>query len=94
MHYAAQTFHHDCIPAFVMDELTSEAYFEPAPGGGFTVSQLVPLPEEDLHPSTRRVLDIRKKAESGTRGPKLLNWINNQPPADEVYGDNSSTKEK
>ncbi len=91
MHYGAQTFHHDCIPAFVMDEITSEVYLDTETG---QVVQRLPLPEEHLHPNIRRLLDTRKKAESGTRGPKLLKWINDQPAATEVYGDDSSTEEK
>jgi hypothetical protein len=83
MHYAAQTFHHDCIPAFVMDEITSEAYIDVSTG---QVVELVPLPEERLHPGTRRLLETIEKAKSGTRGPKLLNWIQDQVVVHEPEG--------
>jgi hypothetical protein len=85
MHYGAQTYHHDCIPAFVMDDLTSETYYE-VQGNQLVMSSRVPLPEERMQPGTRRLLQIRDKAQSGTRGPKLLNWIDAQPPSEEVFG--------
>jgi hypothetical protein len=75
MHYAAQTYHHDCIPAFVMDDLTSQTYYNVETG---QVVDRVPLPEEELHPGTRRLLETAEKAKSGVRGPKLLTWIQSQ----------------
>ncbi len=85
MHYGAQTYHHDCIPAFVMDDLTSETYYE-VQGNQLVMSSRVPLPEERLHPGTRLMMKARDKAQSGTRGAKLLKWIQDQPVVHEAEG--------
>jgi hypothetical protein len=83
MHYAQQVFHHDCIPAFVMDDLTSESFYRVDNGQPILVNR-VPLPEEQMHPGARRLLETRKKAEGGTRGPALLKWINQQKVVHEL----------
>jgi hypothetical protein len=83
MHYGVQTYHHDCIPAFVMDDLTSESTYR-VEGGQVSLLQRVPLPEEHMHPGTVRLLETRKKAESGTRGPALLKWIQAQKVVHEL----------
>ncbi len=83
MHYGAQTFHHDCIPAFVLDDLTSQSFYR-VEGNQLVLESRVPLPEENMHPGTRRLLKVRDKAQSGTRGPKLLQWIENQPVVHEA----------
>lgn len=82
MHYGAQTYHHDCIPAFVMDDLTSESTYR-VEGNQLVLVDRVPLPEEHMHPGTRRLLAVRDKAQGGTRGPKLLEWIEKQPTVHE-----------
>jgi hypothetical protein len=83
MHYGVQTYHHDCIPAFVMDDLTSESTYSVV-NGQVILQQRVPLPEESMHPGTVRLLEARKKAESGTRGPALLKWIQSQKVVHEL----------
>ncbi len=92
MHYAAQVFHHDCIPAFVMDDLTSESYYR-IDGGQAVLVQRVPLPDEAISPATKRLLKTRDKAQSGTRGLKLLDWINSQPPPKDAEVDTSTDEE-
>ena len=78
MHYGVQTYHHDCIPAFVMDDLTSESTYR-LEGGQYVLQDRVPLPEENMHPGTRQMLQIRKLAEGGTRGESLLAKIQKMP---------------
>jgi hypothetical protein len=90
-HYAAQVFHHDCIPAYIMDELQGESYYRLDENSGQLVrTSIVPLPEEELSLEIRRLLHIRALAEKGTRGTKLLEKIQNLAPAAEMFqkGDN------
>jgi hypothetical protein len=84
MHYGAQTYHHDCIPAFVLDDLTSESFFR-VEGTTVLLESRVPLPEEKLAPQIRRLLAVREMAMKGTRGPKLLSRITEMPPAEEEF---------
>lgn len=73
-HYAAQVFHHDCTPAYVIDDMTHESIYS-VENGQIVLQQRIPLPEEEMHPGTRRFLAIREKANKGTRGVKLAEWI-------------------
>lgn len=75
-HYPPHTFHHDCIPAFVIDDLTSETTwrFDEATRG-YVQADRVFLADEDLPEHAKRVLSIRKKAMDGTRGHDLLAHI-------------------
>jgi hypothetical protein len=78
-HYAGQTFHHDCTPAYVIDDLTSESFYEidTTPDGQRTMRLVnrVPLPEESWHPTARHFMAVREQAQSGVRGERLLTWI-------------------
>lgn len=82
MHYGPQTFHHDCIPAYVLDDLTSESYYHSVADGGGLI-QRIQLPEEEWHPSAKLVLALRDKAMSGVRGNELLAHIQQNSPKPE-----------
>jgi hypothetical protein len=87
MHYVVQTYHHDCIPAFVMDDLTSETYYTTVDNGQLVMTHRVPLPEESLHPGTQRLLEIRKLALKGMHGEKLLEHIRKLPAIEDITDD-------
>ncbi len=84
LHYGTQTYHHDCVPAFVMDDLTHESSYR-LEGNQLVLVDRVPLPEDSMAPQVRRLLAVRDKAQGGTRGPKLLNFIQSLPPAEEEF---------
>jgi hypothetical protein len=83
MHYGAQTYHHDCVPAFVMDDLTHESIYSVENGQALLVHR-IPLPEEQMHPGTRLLLKVREQAQKGTRGVKLHEWIAKQDTVHEL----------
>jgi hypothetical protein len=67
LHYGdRETYHHDCVPARVLDDLTSITVYE----GGNVLSR-ERLDEKDLHPHTLRTLRVIEAAKGGTRGEKL-----------------------
>jgi hypothetical protein len=75
-HYGRQTFHHDCTPASVIDEMTSLVTLNlDQQGNVLGIAYLTPLDPEDYHPGVKRFLEIREAAMKGTRGPKLLAHI-------------------
>lgn len=67
LHYGAETYHHDCIPHRVMRDLTTTGYW--SPDGHWVDGE--EIPPDDLPPEVHRVVEIRRKAEGGTRGGKL-----------------------
>ena len=89
MHYGAQTYHHDCLPAFAMHDLTSESVYR-VENSQVVLVERVPLPEEAMHPGTRRLLATQEQARKGVRGPALLKWIQQQKVVHEL--DDSETQ--
>src|SRR3954462_5499712 len=75
LHYNQLQFHHDCIPAFVMDDLTSETVYEHQDEAGWVMVDRIPLADEDLLPHTRQMLKIVEKCKDGARGEDLLTFI-------------------
>lgn len=77
-HYGAQTFHHDCTPASVLDEMTSVVTarldLDVFPPALVPVSR-EPVAEEDQHPGVRRFMEIRQAALDGTHGQELVAHI-------------------
>lgn len=74
-HYGTQTFHHDCTPAFVLDDMTSVSTYVSDAQGNIALVSRTPIPEDDWHPGVKRFMAIRDVAMKGTRGPKLLAHI-------------------
>ncbi len=85
-HYGPETYHHDCIPARVMRDVTSVTDYEvvenPAAPGGQELRMLARRPLEDepgvddeIKANVARLQQIVAKAKDGTRGPKLLAYI-------------------
>jgi hypothetical protein len=74
-HYMNQTFHHDCTPAYVLDDMTHETFYTRDAAGNAFVTSRVPIPEENWHPGTKMYFKIREKALSGTHGNELLAHI-------------------
>ena len=81
LHYGAETYHHDCIPARVMDDIEGETLHEvvqnPAAPGGHELRVIgrVGLPDEELPEAVHQLRKIIKKAKGGTHGDKLLAYI-------------------
>jgi hypothetical protein len=75
LHYGQLQFHHDCIPAFVMEDLTSESTWEHQDDNGWVLVDRIPLADEDLHPAAQEMLKIVKKCKSGTKGDALRKFI-------------------
>lgn len=72
-------FHHDCTPQWVIDDMTHESFYDESR----VLTDRVPIPEDDWHPATKRVLAIRAEALKGRRGPKLLAHIQTMNHTDE-----------
>lgn len=83
LHYGLETYHHDCIPARVMDDIESETLYEvvrnPAVPGGheLRVTGRRPLSDDELPEAVHRLREIVKKAKAGAHGEKLLAYIGN-----------------
>jgi hypothetical protein len=86
LHYGPETYHHDCVPARVMRDITSVTDYEvvenPAAPGGQELRMLARRPLDEVADVPQETLDnihrltkIIDKAKSGTRGPKLLTYI-------------------
>jgi hypothetical protein len=58
-HFGVETFHHDCVPARLVRQIEAAADSD----------------DEDVAEQAGRALDIRKVAQGGTRGAKLLAHI-------------------
>ncbi len=55
-HFGVETYHHDCAPARVVNQVTAESQVD----------------DPDIAEHAKRALTIRKLALDGTRGEKLL----------------------
>lgn len=62
IHYGVETYHHDCMPMRVVQELEAAAAIEDEDYA-------------DLAENSKRALEFRQTAMKGTRGPKLLAHI-------------------
>lgn len=82
MHYPPRTYHHDCIPAYVMDDVLSDTQHAPDGAGGWQVVARRRLEEHELHPNHMRLLQIIDTAKGGTRGEELLAYIHTLPQED------------
>jgi hypothetical protein len=72
LHYgAAETYHHDCVPARVLDDLVSVSHYSDR---GELLSR-DRLEEADMHPHVRRTLRVIEAAKSGKRGAELRKHI-------------------
>lgn len=69
-HYGAETYHHDCTPFRVIDDMTSTSVYR-VEDGQMVLHERTPLAEADYSPTTKQFFALRKLAESGTRGEKL-----------------------
>lgn len=82
LHYGEETYHHDCIPARVMDDIESETQYEvvqnPAQPGGHELRAVGrrKLADEDQPDEVKRLRQIVEHAKAGNTGPKLLTFIN------------------
>lgn len=79
LHYGVETYHHDCIPARVMDDIESETTYELVETGAgqeLRVADRRKLADDELPEHVVRLKKIIKAAKGGTRGPKLLAQIN------------------
>lgn len=70
-HYGAETYHHDCTPFRVIEDMTSVTEYQRLDDGSLKVLSRTPIPEKELPEHTKRFLAARKLAEGGTRGAKL-----------------------
>ena len=81
LHFGPETYHHDCIPARVMDQIEGTATFEvvsnPAMPGGheLRMTSLRKLDDDELPDAVHTLRKIIAKAKSGTHGDKLLAHI-------------------
>lgn len=69
--YGDLTFHYDCSPAFVVDDMTSVSDWV-WDDGQKVLHRRDPLPEDSYHPATAHFLRVREAALAGKHGDDLL----------------------
>lgn len=70
-HYGDETYHHDCTPHRVIEDMTSVSEYGRDESGNRVLVARTPIPEKDWPEGTKRFMNLRKLAEGGTRGDKL-----------------------
>ena len=71
LHYGAETYHHDCIPHRVLQDMISYSEYRRLDDGSTVLVSRTPIPESELPEHTKRALKARDLAMKGTRGEKL-----------------------
>ena len=79
-HYGAETYHHDCTPFRIIEDMTSITEWGRDDDNQPVIRSRTPIPEKALHPETVKALTIRKLAQGGTRGAKLAKLITDGKP--------------
>lgn len=70
-HYGDETYHHDCTPHRVIEDMTSVTQYQRDEDGNLNIASRTPIPEKDFPEHTKRFMAARKLAQEGTRGAKL-----------------------
>lgn len=70
-HYGAETYHHDCTPFRVLEDMTSLSEYGRDAEGQVVLLGRTPLEKRDYPKQIADALAIRKLAEGGLRGEKL-----------------------
>lgn len=74
-HYGAETYHHDCTPFRVLEDMTSWSEWGRDEAGQPVLLGRTPIASRDLPRQIADALAIRKLAEGGLRGEKLRKHI-------------------
>lgn len=74
-HYGAETYHHECAPARVVEDATSYSQYTRDEENQLVLLSRTPIPENELHPEIVRALHIRQANRDGLRGAKLRDGI-------------------
>lgn len=74
-HYPPLTFHHDCTPAYVVDEMTTVAHWGTDDDNNRVLLARTAIPEDRLHLGVQKFLQIRQAALDGTHGDDLVAHI-------------------
>ena len=74
LHFGAETYHHDCIPHRVIEDMTSVSTYS-VEDGALVLSAREPLERADLAKQTAEALAIREFAQNGLRGEELRKRI-------------------
>lgn len=70
-HYGPETYHHDCTPHRIIEDMTSESQYGFDENDQLVLLSRTPLAEKDYPEHTKRFLKLRDLAQKGTRGEQL-----------------------
>lgn len=79
-HYGQETYHHDCTPFRVIEDMTSISHWGHDEDGQPLLMGRTPLEEKHYPKQIADALTIKKLAEGGTRGEKLRKLITSGKP--------------
>jgi hypothetical protein len=80
LHYGSETYHHDCLPHRVLEDLSSYSTYERDADGAPLLVAREPIPRSELPRQIGEALAIREVALQGTRGDKLRKLITSGKP--------------
>lgn len=83
-HYGAETYHHDCTPHRVIEDMTSVSVWGRDADNQLVLVSRTPLSEDLYDEHTKRFLHARQLALKGTRGDKLRAHLLALPAHDEA----------
>lgn len=83
-HYGSETYHHDCTPHRVIEDMTSVSVYQRLDDGSLSLVSRTPIDPEDYDEHTKRFLNARALAQEGTRGEDLRKHLRSLQPHDEV----------
>lgn len=75
LHYGMETYHHDCIPARVVEDMTSLSAWQRNGDGGLFLVSREEIPRAELPKPVAEALAIREFASAGLRGEDLRKRI-------------------
>lgn len=82
-HYGSETYHHDCTPHRVIEDMTSISVYDRQDDGAVVLVSRSPIDPSDYPEHVKRFLKARDLAEKGTRGEKLRKHLLGLAPHDD-----------
>lgn len=80
LHYGAETYHHDCTPYRVIEDMTSVSSWDRDAEGQLVLLSREAMDPRDYFKTTSEALAIKALAEGGLRGDKLRKHIQSGKP--------------